>query len=1834
VCLHGNGFTLRTGAPGALFRIGPLNVDKIGKYQILETIGRGGMGVVYKALDPRIGRVVAVKTIFSQRDTDPEMRQRFLQEARSAGALSHKNIITIYEMDEDAGQSFIAMEYLEGEDLKSIIARRASMSLEQKLRILVEVCEGLAHAHSMGVIHRDIKPGNIFLTRAGQVKILDFGLARQSTSDLTQTQTSMGTPSYMSAEQVRGEKLDHRTDIFSFGVVAYELLTYTKPFQAETDFGLIFKITYTEPEPVDKVNPALPVELSGVISGALEKDREKRYQQADDLLRELEAVVGIVEERKRTLRKEVREAIGRLEELVRTHPGVIEDVAEKLEEMKQAAPEFFEATILTRSGRSTARRHSLRLEYFELIEFRDRARREFDRVSSLLEVRQKQSPLLQEAEDLRGSGKLEAALQVVDSMLREDPSYAPALAFRKKITSQIKKNELERQRAELISRLMGEAEARLADEEFDACRQSLERVLKLQADHAKALALEASLQEKIAEKKAREERRRQAEELIARSRQALAEGRFPAARDHLVSALAECPGLPGSAELREEIEQAGKEAEERRKRETLVSGLHAEAKALDQAGREEEALARLHQLLQMQPDHSPALELRAAIENRLAKRRRVEDLVKEAAAHTAEDRHDAARRALLQALELEPERAEALTLLEQVKRKIEEQEKQRRDREQKIGTLMQESLEFRGTGSIDRALDSLAQLLDLEPGHREALRLKREIESERKAAELAAQKRRERIAAMLRRATEAADRGDLENAISLARSLDPEAQAESDAGDLIAAWEAELERRRETERRKLQKIDRLLDAARQLIEAGELQEARKPLQEILGLQVDHAEAHKLLRRIREDLEAEQLRLAQAEEGRRQKSLGLRLLAERKYQAALTALRHAVELLGDEAGVEAAIQEAESEIRAGQQRLKVDAGLVEARRLLAAGLHEGAHAEILEVLKLSPRHVEARELLARIEAELEQVRIRARIAELLAQTRQSLGARDLDAASRTASEILVLDGGNSEARDVLARVEEMQGEKSLRLEIAALLARSSQALAAGDYRQSAVLAREALLLDEDNADARQLLKRIDEAQEAGHKQERIASLLLQSRREHADGDLESALTHVGEVLRLDSALKEAAALRKDLEKEIRTRKKEQEREQKRLALEQRRARKAQDAATAVLPGRRNLAAWIRSPIVLIVIAVSLAAGVYYGIIRTPEGAQFVVLSEPDGVEVLLNGRPVGITSSGSLSLRNLPTGPGTLTATKEGYTTFSRSLDLVSGENPDLNISLEPAGAELQVRTDQTDVGVQVDGVELGRTSSAGAMQSFRIGGGRHTVSLIKEGYEVQKKELSFAPGQMILIEESLRPLAVKTNASVLRILTNPADAEVYLDGKKVGTTVGGSLVLQDLKPGTARLLLKKDGYNDSEKILTLEAGRALDHVVNLAAKAATLVLATNAPGAGVWIDNTSRGKTDASGNLTLNNLPPDSRSLRIAAEGYQEKTDLLNLRPGGTSRMQITLAPAVVAPALLSIASLPEKAEVFIDEEYKGVTPLNALRLEPGTRRIRLRKEGYRDAERSVDLRAGEPRAESIPLERLLGILEFNIQPENASARIGSQTYDLSKQRQLDLEPGTYTVELSAPGRKPGQQTVTIQGGRTTQLQFVLEALPAPPARGYTDAFLGLDNWQHPPDWLGDGLLHAVGRGLAILKDRVYEDFSQQFQLRLTSGVTASWIVRCQDERNYCLIQINSDRHPEKIRKNTIYFSTTLDGRQTAVSPLPLPFQFGAGRSEWVDIQMEVRGDLIIARVNVATGTSVTRTEMGRYNIPAGLPARGRIGFAVFEDEEFDVSSLVIDPIR
>lgn len=273
-------------------------VKKIGKYIVEKMIGRGAMGVVYLAKDPTIGRYVAIKCINIPNGLDDdkivEYRERFLREARAAGILNHPNIVTIYDANEGQGKSppYIVMEYIEGETWNRILKKGETFNAAELFYYLRDVASALSYAHKMGIIHRDIKPGNIISTFDGRVKLMDFGIARVPTSDLTREGQFLGTPAYMSPEQVMGKPVDNTSDLFSLGIVAYEMLTGRKPFDGEEVTTVLHKIVSEEPADICEIRREIPQEASAIIKKLLNKKREDRYQNAGELITDIDAFLA------------------------------------------------------------------------------------------------------------------------------------------------------------------------------------------------------------------------------------------------------------------------------------------------------------------------------------------------------------------------------------------------------------------------------------------------------------------------------------------------------------------------------------------------------------------------------------------------------------------------------------------------------------------------------------------------------------------------------------------------------------------------------------------------------------------------------------------------------------------------------------------------------------------------------------------------------------------------------------------------------------------------------------------------------------------------------------------------------------------------------------------------------------------------------------------------------------------------------------------------------------------------------------------------------------------------------------------------------------------------------------------------------------------------------------------------------------------------------------------------------------------------------------------------------------------------------------------------------
>ncbi|HHW43609.1 MAG TPA: Stk1 family PASTA domain-containing Ser/Thr kinase, partial [Desulfotomaculum sp.] len=261
------------------------------RYEILEQLGGGGMAIVYKGRDTFLNRLVTIKMLRPEFSSDQDFTRRFRREAQAVASLSHPHIVSIYDVGQEEGVQYLVMEYVDGEDLKTLIRREGALDAERAVQIALQVLEALEHAHENNIVHRDIKPHNILLTKSGRAKLTDFGIAREATAaTVTQTDTIVGSVHYLSPEQARGEVAGPKSDIYSLGVVLYEMLTGTVPFAGDSPISVAIKHIQEEPEPPSRRNPAIPPALEQVVLRALAKNPGQRFASAREMAIHLEDI--------------------------------------------------------------------------------------------------------------------------------------------------------------------------------------------------------------------------------------------------------------------------------------------------------------------------------------------------------------------------------------------------------------------------------------------------------------------------------------------------------------------------------------------------------------------------------------------------------------------------------------------------------------------------------------------------------------------------------------------------------------------------------------------------------------------------------------------------------------------------------------------------------------------------------------------------------------------------------------------------------------------------------------------------------------------------------------------------------------------------------------------------------------------------------------------------------------------------------------------------------------------------------------------------------------------------------------------------------------------------------------------------------------------------------------------------------------------------------------------------------------------------------------------------------------------------------------------------------
>jgi serine/threonine-protein kinase len=604
----------------------PTNVKKIGKYPVLEVIGRGGMGMVFKATDPSLHRPVAIKMISCAFAETTDLLKRFHHEAQFTGKLNHPNIVTVYDMGEHEGNPYIVMEFLEGESLQELIDQRRALLLSQKLDYLIQTCRGLEYSHARQVIHRDIKPANIVVLNDGTIKIVDFGIARMGEVKITRPGQMIGTPEYMSPEQIMDGVVDHRTDIWAVGVLMFQLFTYELPFHGQEPVATLRKITDDPVPRLSKYLATYPEELDTILARALAKDKEKRYRSMEEFAFDLAQV-------ERNLRRQSVQAMlqmslefmgqgqwtrarEQLVEVLKLDPQHIEanrcmhEVQEQLQQQrrKQQVSELrAQAEHLVEEGQLAV---ALRLledassldDSPELAQFREKVKELWERAEQIQSAWQR-------SHEARGAGDLDRAMLALGEVLRLNPDHQEALAMQATLANGI----AARARSRELRQLVDSARKEISDRKFTEALNLLKRVEELDANSP----VLRQLTRMASEGQEQEHRRQELQAATARIEDALNAADFATASACLQDALERFPAEASLLHLKALTER---QRERHERRAWVEDCIHSARKFLND-GNPEEALVKLEDAAQRYPTEPLVQSMLAIAQQSVAQQR-------------------------------------------------------------------------------------------------------------------------------------------------------------------------------------------------------------------------------------------------------------------------------------------------------------------------------------------------------------------------------------------------------------------------------------------------------------------------------------------------------------------------------------------------------------------------------------------------------------------------------------------------------------------------------------------------------------------------------------------------------------------------------------------------------------------------------------------------------------------------------------------------------------------------------------------------------------------------------------------------------------------------------------------------------------------------------------------------------------------------------------------------------------------------------------------------------------------------------------------------------------
>jgi serine/threonine-protein kinase len=693
---------------------------KIGKYDVLDVIGKGGMGIVYRAKDPFLDRMVAIKIMTISYADYPDLLQRFYREAKATANLQHPNIVTVYELGEHEGSPYIAMQYLEGASLEAILRAHKELPLLQKLDIVIQACHGLAFAHQRGIVHRDIKPGNIMVLKDGGVKIVDFGIARIGDTSFTRTGQFMGSLNYMSLEQLNDKlQVDGRTDVYSTGVVLYQILTGALPFEAESTGATLMKILNDTPPPFSKYISSYPPELETITMKALAKDRDHRYASAEELALDLTQLLDRLKQEAISAHMQQAEALLVQNDLFQANEKLLEVLkldkqhtraatmlrtlrkqiekeqsAERARQLREQAEEAFRREDFDPALGYLDQAISLDTTNSDLQELRSQVQAAKAEIEHLRQV-------MQRAENAHRAGNLDTAKQAIEEVLSRRPNDTRV----KSLYRMIQKELEERMRQKRLEGLLEAARKEMANRRYTAAFDLLKEAEKVDPE-APALR---SLLETFTAAREQEQRRRALEQVTRQAEQALNTDDHQSALNLLAEGLKRFPGEPALLKLKD-LAETQKQAAQMK---AYVRERIAAAREILNAGNAAGALKVLQDALNKAPGN-PHLESLVSI----AQERLTQDRNEEARARCVHQANEAlGRRAYdeaIQVLEAGQLRFAASAEIDSLLRFAREQREKEAKRKD-VESSVRRAQEFLRNQEYDRAIALLESILSRSP---------------------------------------------------------------------------------------------------------------------------------------------------------------------------------------------------------------------------------------------------------------------------------------------------------------------------------------------------------------------------------------------------------------------------------------------------------------------------------------------------------------------------------------------------------------------------------------------------------------------------------------------------------------------------------------------------------------------------------------------------------------------------------------------------------------------------------------------------------------------------------------------------------------------------------------------------------------------------------------------------------------------------------------------------------------------------------------------------------------------------------------------------------------